>query len=274
MKNILFCLSIFLLSASSYAAPTDILATYKGGKVTEQEVMTRFGADLEKAPQTQGKKFTELDKNFQEMLVKNYINELLILEEVKKHDITESSELKEKFELAKQQIIAQSLITKYIEQAVTESAIKKEYADYVKSLKGKKEVKTRHILFANEADAKKAKVELDKSQDKNKKFAELVVKYSQDPGSKQNKGEIGYVMRGQLAPEYESKAFAMKKNEISEPVKSKFGWHIIQVLDQRTVKIPTAAEMQESIKNKLSNEAMKKYIDSLEKKAEVKIKLN
>ena len=59
----------------------------------------------------------------------------------------------------------------------------------------------------------------------------LVKEFSKDEGSKANNGEIGYVIKGQLVPEFESKAFSMKKDEISDPVKTQFGWHIIKVLN-------------------------------------------
>ena len=118
-------------------------------------------------------------------------------------------------------------------------------------------------------EAKKIRKNLNKGH----KFEDLVTKHSKDKGSKANGGEIGYLQKGQTVPEFESKAFSMKTGEISDPVKSQFGWHIIKVLDSRDVKIPSKKDIEETIRAKLSNEQVGKYIQELTEKANITIKI-
>ena len=106
-------------------------------------------------------------------------------------------------------------------------------------------VKARHILIAIKQPAPDAKAEeklkaeqeaLDKIKSisadikaNKKKFEDAAVEFSEDPSAKQNKGELGVFTHGQMVPEFEKAAFSMKANEISEPIKTQFGYHLIQV---------------------------------------------
>jgi peptidylprolyl isomerase/peptidyl-prolyl cis-trans isomerase C len=144
-----------------------------------------------------------------------------------------------------------------------------EYKALVDSLKGQEEVKTSHILVDTEEQAKEIKKKLNKGSN----FADLVKEFSKDEGSKANGGEIGYVLKGQLVPEYEGKAFTLKKNEVSDPVKTQFGWHLIKMLDKRAVQIPTKEQAEQSIRNKLSKEIVEKYFTDLAEKAKIELKL-
>ncbi|MET3696367.1 foldase protein PrsA [Bacillus oleivorans] len=83
----------------------------------------------------------------------------------------------------------------------------------------------RHILVEDEATANEVKQKLKEGGD----FAELAKEYSTDPGSKENGGDLGEVSKGQMLPEFEEAAFSLKVNEISDPVQSQYGYHIIEV---------------------------------------------
>ena len=166
-------------------------------------------------------------------------------------------------------MLQQDLIERQLKDKITDKMIDDEYKKMVAELKGQEEVKTSHILVDTEEKAKEIKKKLNKGSS----FADLVKEFSKDEGSKANGGEIGYVTKGQLVPEYEEKAFAMKKNEISEPVKSQFGWHIIKMLDKRAVQVPTKEQAEPSIKNKLSRDVVEKYFADLAEQAKIELKL-
>lgn len=270
MKKIaVLFLSATLISPLAFAADGKVVASYIGGDVTDAEVMNQFKPVLEMQPENKGKTFSQLEPNIQEALIKGYINIKLIDQEAKTLGIRDSKEFKEKFATIEQQMIQQELIEKHLKSALTDKMIDDEYNEMVKTFKGAEEIKTAHILVDTEEKAKEIKKKLNKGGD----FTALVQEFSKDEGSKANGGEIGYAMKGQLVPEYEAKAFAMKKNEISDPVKSQFGWHIIKLLDKRNAKVPTKEQALPGIKNKLSREIIEKYFKELSEKAHIEMKL-
>ncbi|MDG1436605.1 MAG: peptidylprolyl isomerase [Rickettsiaceae bacterium] len=247
----------------------DVVATYIGGDVTSTDVMTQFGPMLAAQGNPSDKKFSEFDKNLQEMLVKTYIHQKLLEKEAEKSGIRNSTSFKEKMKTAASQLLQQEFIENYLKTAVTDAMIDAEYTKIAEKLKGQKEIKTSHILVDTEEKSKEIKKKLNKGS----KFEELVKEFSKDEGSKANGGELAYTRKGQLVPEYESKAFSMKKDEISDPVKSQFGWHIIRVLDIRDIKIPSKEEVEREIRGKLSSDAIEAYVAKLAEKANVQYKL-
>lgn len=261
-------ISATLISGQAMAKDDRVVGTYSGGKVTEKEVQEQFQPFFD-AQGDEKKLFSKLDKKTQEMLVRGYINQKLVEKEAKKLGISESKEFKDKIKAVESQMLGQELIERHLNKAITDKMINDEYNKMAEKLKGQKEVKVSHILVDSEDQAKDIKKKLNKGA----KFDTLVKEFSKDEGSKTNNGELGYVMKGQLVPEFESKAFSMKKGEISEPVKTTFGWHIIKVLDSRMVKVPTKEEASGRIKEKLSRETVEKYFKKLSDDAKVEVKI-
>lgn len=144
----------------------------------------------------------------------------------------------------------------------------KEMKDYYANLKP--EVKARHILVKDEKTAKEVKQKLDKGG----KFEDLAKEYSQDPGSAQKGGELGWFGTGQMVPEFEKATYALTKNEISGPVKTEKGFHIIQLQDKKELK--PYNEMKKQIEkdlksSKLDETIVQKAMDRELKKADVDI---
>lgn len=269
-RTTIIFLAASLLASNAFADEDKIVATYKGGEVKESQVMQQFQPSLDTQPSAKGKKFADFDANIQEMLVKGYIDAKLLEQEAKNSNIESSKEFQSKLNTVKNQLLQQELMERYVKSHVDEKMINAEYDKLVASLKGKKEVKVSHILVETADDAIKVKNRLNKGE----KFAKLAKDFSKDEGSKANGGEIGYITSGQLVPEFEDKALSMKVNEISAPVKTQFGWHIITVLDKRAAQIPSKEEATAGITNQLSRDAILKYVADLESKADIKIMLS
>lgn len=113
------------------------------------------------------------------------------------------------------------------------------------------QVHTRHILFMQQDDEtwpeleqRAAKVLAELRKDKSR-FEELAKEYSQDPGSAETGGDLGYLAHEEVVAPFADAAFAMKKGEISEPVKTRFGLHIIQLLDKKPAGKLTFAEVED-----------------------------
>ena len=136
------------------------------------------------------------------------------------------------------------------------------------------ERRTRHILIAvkegaDEETIKKAREKANEIRQKllaGADFAKLAEEYSDDPGSSKLGGEIGFFGRGNLDPEYEKAMFALKVDEISEPVLTSFGFHIIQLEEIHAEKSKPFAEVKdELIAEYRKNVAERKYFDEADK---------
>jgi len=123
----------------------------------------------------------------------------------------------------------------------------------------------RHILVDKKALADKIHSELENGGD----FAKLAKKYSKDPGSKTQGGKLT-VSKGQTVPPFDKAAFALKTNELSDPIKTQYGWHIIQPLSNvKPRKTTPEKQVKDSIRQQLSqqrkNTAMTKWVNDLTK---------
>jgi EpsD family peptidyl-prolyl cis-trans isomerase len=133
------------------------------------------------------------------------------------------------------------------------------------------QIRASHILVKTEEDAKKILERLKKGED----FAKIAKKSSIDPGSAKNGGDLGFFSAGQMLPEFEAAAVKLKPGEISEPVKTKFGYHIIKVTDKKIGKSVEFEKVKSYISQRLSAEKQKgffdSYIEELKKKYTVEI---
>ncbi|MGG3843194.1 peptidylprolyl isomerase [Anoxybacillus kestanbolensis] len=148
---------------------------------------------------------------------------------------------------------------------VTDEELKKYYNEY------KPKVRASHILVDDEKTAKEIKAKLEKGED----FAKLAKQYSKDTGSAQNGGDLGWFGPGKMVEEFEKAAYTLNVGEISNPVKTQFGYHIIKVTDKEKKK--SFDEMREEIeyevkKSKLDTSKVQSELDELMKDANVDIK--
>ncbi len=244
-----------------------VVATYKGGKVTESEVMNHFKKILESQEELKDKKFSDLDPRVQDEMIRKYILGKMMDKEAKDEKIEDTESFKEKMKNAREQIVVQELVEKYVKKYVTDSEVENTYNQLVKSWVGKSEMQASHILVATKELADELEAKLVAGAD----FASLAKEYSMDSGSKEKGGSLGRFVQGQFVPEFETQIAKMKKGEISEPIKTQFGWHIIRLEDKKPFTIPSKDDARQMVINKLNNDAANKLISDLMSKAEVKI---
>jgi foldase protein PrsA len=144
----------------------------------------------------------------------------------------------------------------------------KELQDYYNNYKP--DIQARHILVADEATANDVKKQLDAGA----KFEDLAKKYSTDTATKDNGGDLGWFGTGKMDPDFEKAAFALKVNEISAPVKTQYGYHIIQKTGEKPKKSFNA--MKKDIitavkQSKLTNDIINKRMEKELKDANVKV---
>jgi parvulin-like peptidyl-prolyl isomerase len=270
MKNwikVAIAATIFCNCAFVNSAEDKIVATYKGSEVKESQVFEQFKDAFDVNPSLKGKSFSELDPTVQESLVKAYVNLKLLDTEVAKNKIENSKDFNDKVNNFKRQLAQSELVNKVIAEKVTDKLLAEEYAKFVQEMKGKEEIKVKHILVKTLKEAESIKQRLSKGE----KFADLAKKLSEDTRSKSKGGELGYFAKGQTDPAFEEKAFSLKKGEVSSPVETQFGYHVIQLVDKRPITLPSKEEGMSIVKAKLSKAAVETYIEDLNSQFDVKI---
>ena len=167
----------------------------------------------------------------------------------------------------------------YSEEKVSDSEMKKYYDEHIDEYK-KDEVEASHILIKTtddqnkplpEAEQKKAKEKAEKVLKEVKAggdFAELAKKYSQDPGSAEQGGSLGTFGKGMMVKEFEDAAFGMEPGQVSDLVKTDFGYHIIKVTD-RIKETTSFDEAKEGIKEEILKNKYGEKIAELQKKAQI-----
>jgi peptidyl-prolyl cis-trans isomerase C len=140
----------------------------------------------------------------------------------------------------------------------------KVYDEAIKQMAPEEEVHARHILVATEDEAKAIIAELKKGAD----FATLAKEKSKDPGAAEG-GDLGWFTKDQMVPEFAEVAFKLQKGQISDPVHTQFGWHIIKVEDRRTKPTPTFDQVKAQIENYVSHRAQAQFVDNLRHSARI-----
>lgn len=149
----------------------------------------------------------------------------------------------------KKEVLLTVQIKKLLEPRIKiTDADRKAYFEENKATFGQEEqVKASHILVENEEKANEIKKKLDSGED----FAKLAKENSTDAGSKENGGDLGFFGKGQMVKEFEETAFALKVGQISAPVKSEFGYHIIKVVEKKEAKEANYDENKDKIDDAL-----------------------
>lgn len=255
--------SVIALSACGTSSSSDKIVTSKAGDITKEEFYDQM--------KSQAGKQVLNSMVMEKVLIKNY--KVDDKEVDKKYDEVKKQYGDQFDTLLKQQGIKEETFKNGVRASIAqEKAIEKTITD--KELKDnyKPEIKASHILVKDEATAKKVKEELGQG----KSFEELAKQYSEDTGSKEKGGDLGFFGAGKMVKEFEDAAYKLKKDEVSEPVKSQFGYHIIKVTDikepEKSFEQSKADIKKEIVQKKMQdgqfmNDLMMKEI----KKADVKV---
>jgi len=148
-------------------------------------------------------------------------------------------------------LLLEAIATKDV--TVNDDELKKYYEEHKDEFKEPEQVRARHILVKDEKTAGEIEKELAGGAD----FAELAKAKSEDPGSKDKGGDLGYFGKGAMDPAFEKAAFSLKIGETSAPVKSSFGYHIIRVEDRKPERVPPFEDVRDEITRRIKREKAK-----------------
>jgi peptidyl-prolyl cis-trans isomerase C len=191
------------------------------------------------------------------MLLDQLIDAQALLVEAKKTGVDKDPDVQRTMQMAQERALESALLNKTVRPQVTEEAVKARYDQEYAGKPGEAEVHARHILVGDEATAKKIIAELKKGGD----FAALSKQYSKDPSAAQQGGDLGFFKKTDMVPEFADAAFALKDNEITPtPVKTQFGWHVIQTLAHRTSAPPTFEQVHDELRQQMVQAAVQKEV--------------
>jgi peptidyl-prolyl cis-trans isomerase C len=193
------------------------------------------------------------------LLLDQLIDARALVVEAEKTGLDKDPVVAQTMHMAQDRALASALLAKNVRPQVTEEAVKAKYDSEFANKQGDPEVHARHILVADEATAKKIIADLKKGGD----FAALSKQYSKDPGAAAQGGDLGWFKKGDMVPEFASVAFSLKDNELApDPVKTQFGWHVIQVLGHRTAAPPSFDEEKDQLRQQMVQAAIQKEVET------------
>lgn len=223
--------------ASAQSAAADrVIASVNGTPIHE--------SDINVTDEMVGRNLNSQDPvERRDIIVKMYIDTILLSKMAIDRKVADEADLQRRVTFARNQGLMNQLLSVVGQQAVNDESIRKAYEDVVvKAANNEPELQLRHIFFLfkepkDDAASKDAEVKANAAVKRIKAgedFAAVATDVSEDPITKAKGGDFGWRGKAEMGEDYAKVAFAMKKGEVSEPIKTAVGWHIIKVEDQRT----------------------------------------
>jgi len=251
-------LGFTLLAAPAFAQADKVVAKVDGIAITEK--------DIALASEDIGERLAQLPEDRKRDEVINYLVDLKLgAKAAAAAKIGDTPDFAARLAYFRDKVLLDEFLTREGKKAVTADAAKKLYDDTTKAMTPEEEAHARHILVEEEAQAKTVVERLKKGED----FAKVAAELSKDPGSGKEGGDLGWFTKDRMVPEFAEAAFKLQKGQVSEPVKSQFGWHVIKLEDKRSKPLPDFAAVKPQIDQYLERKAQQDMVVALREKAKV-----
>ena len=244
--------------ATSAAPAQTVIAEFDGGKITAEEInMFLNTVNPQYMSQLQ-------NPQMKEMLINQVIESAILASVAKSTGMDKDPEVQAMIDLQMNSIFASRYYDKEIKPLrdavqLSDSELKQYYDSHQNDYLQNK-VKASHILVDTEEEAKEIYKKVTAAPDT---FAAVAKEKSKDKGSAANGGDLGWFEKGRMVPEFEKVAFDTPKGKIAEPVKTRFGWHIIKVEDKVEGVISPFDDVKETIRTTLLENKKKDVVETL-----------
>jgi len=199
-----------------------------------------------------------------EHLIAYLADMILVAQAADKKNISDNPDFKRRLAFMRTKLLMGFELQDEAKAALSDEALHQTYDEAVRSMGGQEEVRARHILVDSEDEAKALLDQIKAGGD----FASLAKDKSKDPGAATG-GDLGYFTKEQMVPEFAEVAFKMYPGQVSNPVKTQFGWHIIKLEDKRTKKPPEFEKVKDQIEAYLARKAQSDFIAKLRQTAKI-----
>ena len=268
MKKILSLIlaGFFVFGCAQKGSSTgSVIAKVNNISITKEE----FLKESQLVPEWAKQNFST--KDGKERFLDELIKKELIYQDAKNKGLDKDKDILAQVEEFKKMTLLSLVLKKEIEEKVqvSDEEAKDFYNKNQDKFKKGEEIKASHILVDTEKEAKDILAKLKKGED----FAKLAMALSKDKGSAAKGGDLGSFTRGRMVPEFEEAAFSLKPGEVSAPLKTQFGYHIIKVTESKEGAMTPFEEAKETVKRQLISEKQKSafdaYVEGLKKKSKV-----
>jgi peptidyl-prolyl cis-trans isomerase C len=199
-------------------------------------------------------------------LLDRLVDSKLVVQEGKKNKVTDDPAYKKRLAFVEEQVLQDFWIQREIAKKVTADKLRQRYEERLKSMPTEEEVHAKHILVATEDEAKALIAEIKKGA----AFDKLAKEKSTDKASGAEGGDLGWFKKSDMVKEFADAAFDLKKGELTEtPVKTQFGFHVIQVEDRRKAPPPAYEELADQLREEMAREAVTAELDLMRSRAKI-----
>jgi peptidyl-prolyl cis-trans isomerase C len=224
------------------------------------------GADIAVAADDPALSLPGVDEAQKKGLLVDYMVDLKVgAQAAEAAKVGETPDFKRKLAYFRDKLLLDEYLEREAKKAATPEAAKAVYDQSAKLMKPEEEVHARHILVDNEGEAKKIAARIKGGED----FAKVAAETSKDPGSKAEGGDLGWFTKERMVKEFADAAFKMQPGQVSDPIKTQFGWHVIKVEEKRVKPLPTFEELREQIDQHLIRKAQQDLILKLRSEAKI-----
>ncbi len=197
-------------------------------------------------------------------IVEQMVEQILLENEAKATGLADTPLIQKAIRSQTRAVLADAYMTEALQNEITAEKIAETYQTRFVEADPIVEVRAAHILVSEQETAVEIKAKIDGGAD----FATVAAEYGTD-GTASRGGDLGWFVRAQMVPEFADAAFALDPGQISEPVETPFGWHIIKLDEKRDQPAPPLEEVQSSIIEELSQEISADVLDGLRTKASI-----
>jgi peptidyl-prolyl cis-trans isomerase C len=255
---LLLLAAIFALAPLSAFADDPVVARVNGVDIKQSDLdfaATEVGSRLAN--------YTPADRK--RVLLQYVIENELMAEAGQKDSLDKAATFPDRVKYHERRALRDAFFDADIAGAVSEDAAKKIYDEKIGQVKPEQEIHARHILVDTEAEAKEVAERLKKGED----FATVAKEKSKDANSQG--GDLGFFARGQMLKPFEDAAFALEVGQISDPVQTQFGWHIIKVEEKRNQPLPTFDQVKGAIIAQLVQQKAQEVVTGLRDTAKIEV---
>lgn len=241
--------------------PETVVATVGGEAITEADLSFAaedLAQDLSQMPAEERRPF----------LLRVVIDMKVMAGAAKAAGMDQTPLFAQRLKYLEERALRRAYFAEAIAGAVTEEAVRADYDAFTAQFTPQDEVRASHILVESEDEANAIKAELDGGAD----FAAIAKEKSIDPGSGANGGDLGFFGKGMMVPPFEEAAFALTEpGEVSAPIQSQFGWHIIKLGEKRQSQPPTFEQVAPQIQQQVLMRSFNEKVEDLMSGVEIDI---